>query len=52
MNSSTVSYIAETTVIAIVLAWVLTHAEGFNTIVNATGGAAVQSVQSLWARDK
>ena len=45
---STVSYIVESTVVAIVLAWVITHADGFNQIAGATSGAVVTSVKSLW----
>lgn len=44
------SYIVESTLMAIIVAWVLTHASQFNTIVTATREASVGSVQALWAR--
>lgn len=44
------SYILEATLTAVVLAWILTNAKGFNDIVNAVGGTAVTATQALWAR--
>ena len=46
--NSTVGYIVESTIAAIVLAWVITHAGAFNTITGATSGAVVTSVHALW----
>lgn len=44
------NYIIESTLTAIVLAWVITHASQFNQILTATNQALVGSVQALWAR--
>ena len=43
-----INYIIESTLTAIIVAWVLTHASQFNTVVTATRQAAVGSVQALW----
>jgi hypothetical protein len=49
-GSAAASLILESTLTAILLAWVLLHYSAFNKIVGAVGGTSVTAVQSLWAR--
>lgn len=48
--SSAASLILESTLAAILLAWVLLNYTAFNTVVGAVGHTSVTATQSLWAR--
>lgn len=45
-----VGYIIDSTALAIIIAWILSHVNGFGQVLDAVSAATVGSVQTLWNR--